>query len=120
MTANPGVYCFEDFSTTPVGTAQVHWCSNLTNLGASSVVMEPNGLAGHWAALNGFATTPTQLNGPLQRDFTLSYDMVAVRNYTWGVKGMTFNLSKGVEGSGTDALFSVKLRPGFDGKDGFR
>ena len=31
---------------------------------------------------------------------------------------MTFRLSKGVEGSGNDSIFSVRLRPGFVGKDG--
>ena len=118
VTADPSVYFFEDFSTTPVGKAPINWRSNLNNTGASSVVVEPKGLEGRWATLNGFAVTPTQLKGPLPRDFTLSYDLVAVRDYTWGAKGMTFRLSKGLEGSGNDSIFSVRLRPGFGGKDG--
>jgi hypothetical protein len=38
---------------------------------------------------------------------------VSARDDTWGARGMTFRLSKG-----PDSIFSVRLRPGFGGKDG--
>jgi len=116
--ADPNVIVFEDFSTTPVGNAPVNWRSNLNNFGASSVVVELKGLEGHWASLSGFLVTPAKLEGPLPHDFTVSYDLVAARDYTWGARGMTFMLSKGVAGSGKDSFFSVRLRPGFGSRDG--
>lgn len=82
------------------------------------MVVERTGLEGHWASLSGFAITPRQLTGPLPRDFTLSYDLVAARDYTWGARGMTVRLSNGVAGSGKESFFSVRLRPGFGGRDG--
>jgi hypothetical protein len=118
LAADPGVYFFEDFSRTPIGKPALDWKSTLTNTGASSLVVERNGLDGHWASVSGFMVSPRQLKSPLPRDFTVSFDLVAARDYTWGARGMTFRLSKGIANSGTDAIFSVRLRPGFDGKDG--
>lgn len=118
VAADPNVYFFEDFSATPVGKAPTNWRSNLNNAGGSSVVVELKGLEGHWASLSGFTIAPTQLKGPLPRDFTISYELVAARDYTWGARGMAFRLSKGVAGSGADSFFSVRLRPGFGGRDG--
>ena len=112
------MYFFEDFSATPAGKAPANWRSNLNNTGASSVVVELKGLEGHWVSLSGFTVAPAQLKGPLPRDFTVSYELVAARDYTWGARGMIFRLSKGVAGSGTDSFFSVRLRPGFGGRDG--
>ena len=118
LAVDPSVYFFEDFSRTPIGKPALDWKSTLTNTGASSLVVERSGLEGHWASVSGFTVAPRQLKGPLPRDFTVSFDLVAARDYTWGARGMTFRLSKGLANSGTDSIFSVRLRPGFDGKDG--
>jgi hypothetical protein len=118
LAADPSVYFFEDFSRTPIGKPALDWKSTLTTTGAASLVVERNGLEGHWASVSGFMVAPRQLKGSLPRDFTVSFDLVAARDYTWGARGMTFRLSKGLANSGTDSIFSVRLRPGFDGKDG--
>jgi hypothetical protein len=115
--ADPGVYFFEDFSATPAGKPPINWRSNLDDTGASSLVVELKGLEGHWAALSGFTVTP-RIKGPLPLNFTVSYDLVAARDYTWGARGMTFRLSKGVANSGTESFFTVRFRPGFSGRDG--
>ncbi len=120
IAADPSVYFFEDFSTTPVGKKPLDWHSTLNNAGASSVVVEVKGLEGRWASISGFGVTPTQIKGPLPRDFTVSYDLVAARDYTWGARGMTFRLSKGVANSGQDSFITVRFRPGFGGRDGKR
>lgn len=118
IAADPSVYFFEDFSTTPAGKPPLNWRSTLNNAGASSVVVERNGLEGHWASLSGFTVTPRELKGPLPRDFTVSYDLVAARDYTWGARGMTFQLLNGTPGSASGSFFKVRIRPGFGSRDG--
>ena len=46
----------------------------------------------------------------------MSYDVVAAQNYRWGAKGLTFKLSK--TAGTTTSFLSVKIRPGFDGREG--
>ena len=93
--ADPNVFFFDDFSTTPVGKAPIGWKSTLDNKGASSVVATIDGLEGHWATTTGYVLTLGQLKTPLPADFTVTYDLVAAADYTWGARGMTFTLSKG-------------------------
>jgi len=69
-------------------------------------------------SVSGFTLTPRQLKGPLPRDFTVSFDLVAARDYTWGARAMTVRLSKGIANSGADSFFTVRFRPGFGGRDG--
>ncbi len=117
--ADPNVYFFEDFSTTPVGKTPVGWKSTLNNSGASSTVVTLDGMAGHWATTSGFLLTPGQLKMPLPADFTLTYDLVASANYTWGARGMTFKLSNGARVDAFGGSFvSMKLRPGSGSADG--
>ena len=33
--------------------------------------------------------TPTGLKTPLPRDFEMSYDVVAAKDYRWGARGLT-------------------------------
>ena len=113
--ADPAVVFFEDFSSSAVGKKPLNWKSTLDNTGASSVVTELKGLDGHWAAMAGMQVTPTGMKTPLPRDFEVSYDVVAAQNYRWGAKGLTFKLSKT---GGTASFLSVKIRPGFDGRQG--
>jgi hypothetical protein len=117
--ADPGVYFFDDFSTTPVGKAPIGWKSSLSNTGASSVVAELPGMPGHWMATTGFTLKPAQLKAPLPADFTVTYDLVASADYTWGSRGATFTLSKGSERDRLGpSLISLSLRPGSGSADG--
>jgi hypothetical protein len=61
---------------------------------------------------SGFVLTPNQLKTPLPADFTVTYDLVASANYTWGSRGMTFSLSKGPASGGAGTFVSLRLRPG--------
>ena len=114
--ADPAVVFFEDFSSSPVGKKPLNWHSTLDNTGATSVVTELKGLDGHWASMAGMEIKPTGLKTPLPRDFEMSYDVVAAQNYRWGAKGLTFKLSK--TAGTTTSFLSVKIRPGFDGRQG--
>ena len=116
--ADPNVYFFDDFSTTPVGKTPVGWKSTLNNAGASSTVVTIDGMAGQWATTSGFLLTPGQLKMPLPADFTVTYDLVASANYTWGARGMTFKLSNGAVNAFRGSFVSLKLRPGSGSADG--
>ena len=96
--ADPNVFFFDDFSTTPVGKAPIGWKSTLDDKGASSVVATIDGVEGHWATTTGYVLTLGQLKTPLPADFTVTYDLIAAADYTWGSRGMTFTLSKGAGG----------------------
>ena len=116
--ADPNVFFFDDFSTTPVGKAPIGWKSTLDNNGASSVVATIAGLEGRWATTTGYTLTLGQLKTPLPADFTVTYDLVAAANYTWGARGMTFSLSNGPASGGTGTFVSLRLRPGSGSGDG--
>jgi len=116
--ADPNVFFFDDFSTTPVGKAPVGWKSTLSNTGASSVVATIDGKDGRWMGTTGFTLTPAQLKTPLPADFTVTYDVVAAANYTWGARGMSFTISKGAGGGGLGSYVSLRLRPGSGSGDG--
>jgi hypothetical protein len=116
--ANPNVFFFDDFSTTPVGKAPIGWKSTLDNNGASSVVATIDGLEGRWATTTGYTLTLGQLKTPLPPDFTVTYDLVAAANYTWGARGMTFTLSNGAGAGGRGSFVSLRLRPGSGTGDG--
>ncbi len=116
--ADPNVHFFDDFSTTPAGKPPIGWKSTLNNLGASSVVATLDGMDGRWMTTTGFTLTPGHMKTPLPADFTLSYDLVASANYTWGARGMTFTLSNGAVNAFRGSFVSLTLRPGSGSRDG--
>jgi len=116
--ADPNVHFFDDFSTTPVGKAPIGWKSTLSNTGASSLVSTVDGVEGRWMGTTGFTLTPGQLKTPLPPDFTVTYDLIASADYTWGARGMTFLLSTGAGGGGQGSYISLRLRPGSGSGDG--
>jgi hypothetical protein len=111
------VHFFEDFSTSTVGQKPIGWQSTLA-LGTTSVVTKLDGLDGNWAIMTNYKVNPTQLKTPLPQNFTLSYEIVAAQNFTWGAKGLTFQLSKEVSAGNAESYLQLKLRPGYDGRDG--
>ena len=46
------------------------------------------------------------------------YDVVAAQNYTWGAHGMTFRLSRTRAAGMGESFLSLRIRPGFSGKEG--
>ncbi|MEO6539396.1 MAG: hypothetical protein ABIN74_00340, partial [Ferruginibacter sp.] len=117
-TADKNIHFFEDFSTTGIGKKPIGWKATQGLHGSTSIVTNLEGLAGNWAVLSDHTLTPDQLKKPLPQNFTLSYDLVAAQNFTWGAKGLTFQLSKETALGNAESYLKLKLRPGFDGKDG--
>lgn len=117
-TADKNIHFFEDFSTTGIGKKPIGWKTTLGIYGSSSVITTLDGLAGNWAVISDYTLTPDQLKKPLPQNFTLSYELVAAQNFTWGAKGLTFQLSKETSPGNAESFLNLKLRPGYDGKDG--
>lgn len=114
-TADASVHFVEDFSRTPPGQKPVGWAT-----GVAGLVTTLDGLPGHWAVMAGDHTllTPRELATPLPPDFTVSYDLVAARGFAWGARGLTFQLAREKSAGNADAFLRLRLRPGFDGRDG--
>jgi len=117
--ANENVYYFEDFSNTPAGKKPIGWRCPVAFDGGSAVTAALEGMNGNWVVMNGdYSINPTQLKQPLPNDFTISYDLVAAQNFTWGAKGLNFQLSKQLPNWQVESYWSLRLRPGFDGREG--
>jgi hypothetical protein len=113
--SDPSVHFFDDFSRTPPGQKPTAWAT-----GVAGLVTTLDGLPGHWAVMAGDHNllTPRELTKPLPQDFTVSYDLVASRNFTWGARGLTFQLAREKSAGNADSYLMLRLRPGFDGRDG--
>ena len=117
--ADKDTHFFEDFSTTGIGQKPIGWRTNLASDGSSSVVTKPDGLDGNWAVMaRGYTLIPNQIKKPLPQDFTLSYDMVAAEHFTWGAKGLILKLAKETSPGNAESYLQLKIRPGYDGRDG--
>ncbi len=117
-TSDKSIHFFEDFSTTGFGKKPMGWQAKLAFDGSSSVVTSLEGLDGNWVELRGHYINATSLKKPLPRNFTLTYDLVASQNFTWGAKGLTLQLSKETSPGNAESYLKLKLRPGFNGSDG--
>ncbi len=110
------IFYFEDFSTTAIGKKPIGW---RTEYGLDGGIVEnPDELDGNWVLITGNTLTPNQLKKPLPQNFTLSFELVAAQNFTWGAKGLTVQLSKETSPGNAESFLKLKLRPGYDGKDG--
>ena len=116
-TTDKNIHFFEDFSTSAVGKKPIGWNSTLA-LGTTTVITKLDGLEGNWAIMANYIIKPTELKMPLPQNFTLSYDIVVAQNFTWGATGLTLKLSKEVSRGNAESYLELKLRPGFDGRDG--
>ncbi len=112
------IHFFEDFSTTVIGKKPIGWYAKSNIEGSTSVVTKLDGLEGNWAVLKGQYLNATLLKKPLPQNFTLSYDLVAAQNFTWGAKGLTMQLAKETSPGNAESFLKLRLRPGFDGRDG--
>lgn len=113
--SDTSVHFFEDFSKTPPGQRPIAWAT-----GTAGLVTKLDGLPGNWAVMGGdhILLTPKELTKPLPQNFTVSYELVAAQKFTWGAKGLTFQLASEKSAGSADWYISLNLRPGFDGRDG--
>ena len=114
--ADKNNHFFEDFSTSTIGKKPLGWQSTFDH-GVTSLVTRLDGIDGNWALIANHKISPASLKTPLPQNFTLSYELVAAQNFTWGATGLTLQLVNN-NSSGTESYLQLKLRPGFDGRDG--
>jgi hypothetical protein len=110
------IHFFEDFSSTAIGKKPIGWKARLGPDGNTSTVTKLQGLNGNWATGN-YELFALGLK-PFPQDFILSYDLVASQNFTWGAKGLTLELSKETSPGNAESYLRLKLRPGYDGREG--
>ena len=115
--SDKNIYFFEDFSTTAIGKSPVGWQATPSS-GKSAVVTQPEGLEGNWVELKGHTINATLLKKPFPQNFTLSYELTVPQNFTWGAKGLAFQLSKETSPGNAESYVNLRLRPGFNGRDG--
>ena len=115
--SDKNIFFFEDFSTTAIGKNPIGWKVTLSS-GTSAVVAQPEGLEGNWVELKGYSINTTLLKKPLSQNFSLSYEIVVPQNFTWGAKGLAFRLSKETSPGNVESYLNLRIRPGFNGKDG--
>ncbi|MDO9274391.1 MAG: hypothetical protein Q7T92_02445 [Lutibacter sp.] len=116
--AAANIHFFEDFSTTEIGKKPIGWQTKLVSDGSTSVVTKLDGLGGNWAVLKGHYVGAASLKKPLPQNFTLSYELNASQNFTWGAKGLTMQLAKETTPGNAESYLKLKLRPGSGGADG--
>ena len=68
--------------------------------------------------LRGNKLIPNNLKIPLPQNFSLSYDVIVPENFTWGAKGLEFILAKEKTEGVSEAFIRIRIRPGYDGRDG--
>jgi hypothetical protein len=116
--SDQNTHFFEDFSSTVVGKNPIGWRSELGSQGNKSVIAKLDGMEGNWAVIEDYTITPNQLKKPLPQDFTLSFDLVASQNFTWGAKRLHFKLAKETSPGNVESFMDFGFRPGYDGRDG--
>jgi hypothetical protein len=117
-TTDKNIHFFEDFSTTGIGQKPIGWQAKLSLDGSTAIVTKVDGLEGNWAATRGHYLSATKIKKPMPQDFTLSYEVVAAQNFTWGAKGLTLQLAKETSPGNAESFLMLRVRPGFDGRDG--
>ena len=117
-TSDKNIHFFEDFSTSAIGKNPIGWRSESGSQGKKSVIAKLDGLEGNWALIEDYQITPVQLKKPFPQDFTLSFDLVASQNFTWGAKRLHFKLAKETSPGNEESFLDLGLRPGYDGRDG--
>ena len=118
INADKNIFFFEDFSTTAIGKKPTGWQVKFANAGSTATVTNPDGLDGNWVEIRGHYIKASLLKKPLPQNFTLTYDIAVPQNFTWGAKGLTMLLSYETTLGNAESFLNLRLRPGFDGRDG--
>ena len=116
--ADKNVFFFDDFSISSIGKPANNWDGSLVK-GKKAIVTQLDGNNDKWLEILAHEKVrPKNIQVPFPQNFTLSYELVASQNFTWGARGLTMQLSKETSPGNAESYLILKLRPGFDGRDG--
>jgi hypothetical protein len=119
MGTDASVLFFEDFSTTPIGKKPVGWLATLNERGKPALVSKAGNEKENWIELTGHNFHTTNFNKLLPQNFTMSFDVCVKKNFHWGTPGLELNLVNKTGLNTYNNNITVKLRPGFDGREGW-
>lgn len=94
ISTDKSIFFFEDFSTTSIGKKPTGWEAKFANGGTTAVVSKARWIGWKLGGIERPQNKCCQSKKPLPQNFTLSYDLVATQNFTWGAKGLSMLLSK--------------------------
>ncbi len=114
----PSVTFFEDFSNTPLGKAPISWTSGNNSDAEKAIVEKLSGEKENWAVIKGHTLKPNNFKKTFPQDFTVSFDVAVPKGFTWGAKALELWIADEKAGGKKDASIQLRLRPGFDGRDG--
>jgi hypothetical protein len=117
--ANNSVHFFEDFSSNPIGQKPGRWYSETNAQGNYSKVANLPGEDGKWLELKGHnGLVPNDLKKPLPQNFSLSYDVIVPKDFTWGGKGLEMFIAKEKSAGNREYFIRFRIRPGYNGRAG--
>ena len=116
--ADKNSFFFEDFSANAEGQKPIGWYAKMSSNGVDASVTTIKDKPGKWVILKGNSLFSNTLKKPLPQDFTLSYDVMVPKGFTWGGKGLEMIIAREKTTTVNDAFIRVKVRPGSDGREG--
>jgi hypothetical protein len=110
---------FEDFSSNMISQKPTGWYSETNSQGSYSKVVTITGEEGKWLELKGHSgLVPNELKKPLPQNFTLSYDVIVPKDFTWGGKGLEMFIAKEKTAGNMEHFIRIRIKPGYSGRVG--
>ena len=108
---------FDDFSANGNNEKPAGWNAPLGN-GNFATVKTVDGENGKWVQLKGNFISAGKLRKPLPDDFTLTFDLIVPKGFTWGGKAIEMMLANEKSELVYQNSITLRVRPGFNGSDG--
>lgn len=119
MVTDASVFFFDDFSGTAENMFPAGWNSNLNSEGQKPRIKKEGNTS--WLQLRGQTLHINKLSKNLPQQFEVSFDVFVKKGFHWGSTGLEFRLAgnEKYKGSSYGNEIMVKIRPGFDDRDGW-
>jgi hypothetical protein len=116
---DPGVFYFEDFSTTMAGQKANGWKSEMNAEAKTAKVVDVENRKEKWLEIKGqYFVFPQNITKPLPADFELSFDLAVPKDIPWGAKALEFYLGTKNNYDENAPSFLMRIRAGFSGRPG--
>lgn len=117
--ADNNVHFFEDFSSNAIDQKPGGWYSGTNSQGSYCKIVALPGEEGKWLEVKGHnGLVPNNLKKPLPQNFSLFYDVLVPKDFTWGGKGLEVFIAREKTTGNMDYFIRIKIKPGSDGREG--